>query len=370
LARQQLEELVVAIEHYETAICLRPDHVNAWNNLALAYMTSKNSQGVFRCYSELSKLHTCDSQFCMRNLLEVSLELLRHGEWTSYAWQGYECRWHCGLPLYIKPSTPFPEWDGANMAGKRLLLWYEQGNGDNIMMFRYAIWLSSRGVDVTVLAPSRLTPLFRRCHEDLKIIEEIDPVVPYDAHRSMMGLLQALQVSPNSILQSPAYLFPRMEPRPPAMKVDKLQVGLVWAGNSGFPNDHNRSLPHFRILSPLLELPGCQFHSLYIGSRMDELEGFAIGNPVVDFQDFDDTAAYIQHIDLVISVDTAVAHLAGALGKPVWVLLPNPAEWRWYPYGEATPWYPSARLFVQKSPGDWGEVIDRVAIALRGLLSS
>jgi ADP-heptose:LPS heptosyltransferase len=103
---------------------------------------------------------------------------------------------------------------------------------------------------------------------------------------------------------------------------------------------------------------------------MNELAGFAIDDPTSDFRDFDDTAAYIQQLDLVITVDTAVAHLDGAMGKAVWILLPAPAEWRWYPYGETTPWYPSARLFIQKTPGDWCEVIGRVAVALRGLLPS
>jgi hypothetical protein len=222
-----------------------------------------------------------------------------------------------------------------------------------------------------------LEALFQRRHPRIAILpaKKLEALLaanasasPFDYHCPFMSLPLGVHLRPDNILPGFPYLHPREDPRPVSLAPGRLQVGIVWAGNPKLANDRNRSLPHFRLLSPLLELPECQFHSLYIGSRTNELEGFAIDDPTSGFRDFDDTAAYIQHLDLVITVDTAVAHLAGALGKAVWILLPTPAEWRWYPYGETTPWYPSARLFIQKTPGDWSEVVDRIAAALQALL--
>ncbi|MEI6297529.1 MAG: glycosyltransferase family 9 protein, partial [bacterium] len=228
---------------------------------------------------------------------------------------------------------------------------------------RYAESLTNQGAIVTVLVPPVLMTLLQRRHDRIQVLPNVNVKHlegHFDFHCPLMSLPRCLGLEPDLIQVIDRYLWARPEPRPPGFQEKRLQIGLVWAGNIKFSNDIQRSLPHFRLLAPLLELPGCQFHSLYVGSRVNELDGFIIDNPVTNFRDFDDTAAYIQHLDLVITVDTSVAHLAGALGKPVWILLPNIAEWRWYPYGETTPWYPSARLFIQRRRGDWCEIVQRV----------
>jgi hypothetical protein len=371
LAMQHGGDVRAACDCYEKAVALRPGYAEAWYNLGVARQSLGQELAAIAAYDRLLFLEIApaDRRFALEVLYGLSFVLLARGEWTPAAWKAYESRWDF-RPGFSRPATPFPEWDGRSSQGKRLLFWPEQGFGDNIMMFRYALSLAQQGALVTVLASPLLQSLFQRQHENVTVLSTVDPGEPYDGHRPMMGLLDALKVTPLSILSPSSYLHPRPDPRPGHWPLRGLQVGVAWSGGSRTGHDPLRSLSHLRALSPLLTVPGIFWHSLQKGTREDECLEFGIPQLAKEFNDFDDTAAFIQHLDLVITVDTAVAHLAGALGKPVWILLPTPAEWRWYPYGETTPWYPSARLFIQKTPGDWSEVIDRVAIALHGLLSS
>jgi tetratricopeptide (TPR) repeat protein len=364
LAMQHGGDISAACGCYEKAVSLRPGYADAWYNLGVARQSLGLESGAISAYDHLLSLEisSADRRFALEMLYGLSFILLARGKWTSIAWKAYESRWDFRSG-FQRPETPFPQWDGQSPQGKRLLIWPEQGFGDNIMMFRYALWLAQQGALVTVLASPLLRSLFQRQHENVKVVSTIDPKDFYDGHRPMMGLLEALQVTPSSILSPSCYLHSRPESRPD-WPLRGLQVGVVWSGGSNTGHDPLRSLSHLRALSPLLAIPGIFWHSLQKGAREDECLEFGIPQPSKAFNDFDDTAAVIRHLDLVITVDTAVAHLAGALGKPVWILLPTPAEWRWYPYGETTQWYPSARLFIQKTPGDWDEVILRVKLEL------
>jgi hypothetical protein len=356
----------VALEHYRSALKLRPDYIDALINAGWVFHASGDLDNALACYRRLDRLAPAHPMV-RSNLGQV---LLARGEWTAEAWNACEARWE--LQLNERYPFPIPEWTGQPLQGKKLVLWPEQGLGSNIMMFRYAAWLAARGVAVTVMAAEPLQALFQRHQKTISVVpaSRVAPLPAGDYHCPMMGLLRVLKVTPVTIYGQPGYLHARPEARPVQLATNLKHIGLVWAGKPEHGNDLNRSLPHFRVLAPLLELSGLAWHSLQLGPRENECLGFEVAQPAKAFKDFDDTAAFIQHLDLVITVDTAVAHLAGALGKPVWILLPTPAEWRWYPYGETTPWYPSARLFIQKTQGDWNEVVNRVAIALRGLLPS
>lgn len=364
LALQHGGRLQEACGAYEAALRLDPRQAEAWHNLAAGRTELGDRRQAAAAWLQLLQLELPgdERRFAQEQLYALAFAMLSRGEWTAEAWQAYEKRWDF-RPGFVRPATPFPEWDGQDPRGKRLLLWPEQGFGDNLMMFRYACHLAELGAQVTVLASPLLRPLFQHRHEEVAVVSEIDPAISYDAHRPLMGLLAALQVTPATILSPAGYLHPRPIPRPESWGTEP-QVGLTWSGGPHAGHDAVRSLPGFQALAPLLQIPGIRFHSLQKGQREDECLESGILQPAREFRDFDDTAAYVQHLDLVISVDTAVAHLAGALGKPVWILLPNPAEWRWYPYADTTPWYPSARLFIQKQPGDWDEVLRRVAQGL------
>ena len=345
---------------YQRAVMLNPRYVDAWVNGAWNQFAQGDAAGAIACYRQALSIDPAHAQ--AENAL--GLAMLSRGEWTPEAWKHYEARWKL-LPVAAVPHCPFPLWEGQPLAGKSLLLWSEQGHGDNLMMFRYADILAEQGARVTVQIVAPLLELCRRHHDRISVVEV--PAGPFDYQCSMMGLLRALHMVPGAIAAPLAYLQPRSDPRPPSLSPGLRHVGVVWAGNANHVNDTNRSLSHFRMLAPLLAIPGLAFHSLQKGGREDECREFGVPQPAKSFKDFDDTAAFVQHLDLVITVDTSVVHLAGALGKPTWLLLPFVPEWRWYPYGETTPWYPSARLFVQKRRGDWDEVIVRLEAALREL---
>lgn len=358
---------------YRRALELNPNIPLAQSNLATALLQQGRwAEAEAQCRSILK-----DRPDGPRAKYYLGHAQLCQGHWLE-GWENNVYRWEA-LEL-SKPTRPWPEWQGEDLAGKHLLLWSEQGNGDSIMMFRYAEHLAARGGRVTVLVREALQALFRRDHPRLLVLTEeelssrlADGSLPKpDFHCSLMELLRLLAVAPDTILSARPYLKARPLPKPEALKEKGLHVGIVWKGSPSFADDSYRSVPHFRALAPLLGIEGVHLHSLQVGSGADELKGTAIDNPAAGFKTFDDTAAYLQHLDLVLSVDTSVAHLAGAMGIPVWLMLPLVPEWRWYPYANTTRWYPSARLFYQKERGEagWNELAGRLAGELRKLAAS
>jgi hypothetical protein len=250
-----------------------------------------------------------------------------------------------GFRLYdawrqMKPEVaadwPLPHWNGEDLQGRRFLVAGEQGFGDQIMHARFGKLLQARGAQVIWIAKPPLVRLFREC---LGLT-----AVPLGTHIEGVSLY-----SPSSRL--PNHFFPPLtEPpgapylqAPPPNVIPGLTLGIVPAGNPKFSKDAARSLPA-ELAKRLLDLPGAvDLRPEHTGAR-----------------DFYDTATIIAGLDLVITVDTAVAHLAGAMGKPVWILLPHQADWRWLQGREDSPWYSTARLFRQSSPGAWAEVVTRV----------
>lgn len=263
----------------------------------------------------------------------VLLALGRYQE----GWPLYDARHEVPELRIPKPQLPFPEWPGRDVRGRKLLLFPEQGFGDQIQYARFAPWLAARGADVTLLCRPQLHRLLDDSL-DVRVIAAAGQVEFPDPDAWVMtGSLPGRCGLEPATLPSAPYL--RAATRPPGGR-----IGVATRGNPGHSNDAQRSLPA-DVAAELLALPGAM-----------SLEPEATGA-----KDFAETAAIVAGLDLVIAVDTAVAHLAGALGRPAWILLPRIfTDWRWMEGRADSPWYPTARLFRQASPGDWSAVLAEV----------
>jgi tetratricopeptide (TPR) repeat protein len=282
----------------------------------------------------------------------------------------YEWRWkRSGAPAPHNFGRPL--WRGEYPLVRRtILLHAEQGFGDTIQFIRYAVLLARSGVKVILEVHGPLKPLLSRLEGCEAVIRLGEARPGYDVHCPLGTLPQAFKTELATVPADIPYLFvdngraSRWRPRLEAF--GSRRVALVWAGNINHPNDHNRSIP-LEKLRPLWSGEGARFVSMQRDLRAGDEEILAT-SPVLhlggELTDFDDTAAVLDLCDLVITVDTSVAHLAAAMGRPVWILLPFFSDWRWMATGDSSPWYPAARLFRQPRPGDWESVIARVTSEL------
>jgi hypothetical protein len=298
--------------------------------------------------------------------------LLRRCDFDE-GWREFEWRWRL---RHSAPRRSFtqPEWDGGDLQGRTILLYCEQGFGDVIQFIRYVPLVAKLGAPVIVPAPSQLARLLQSV-PGARIVTN-DPLPPFDLQLPLLSLPRVF----NTGLQTIPAAIPYLHPDPLLVDQWKLKtscpgngmkVGLAWAGRATHPNDRNRSISLQR-LSPLTEINGPVFFSLHKGEPAAQATNPPAGMKLIDLMadvhDFADTAALIANLDLVITVDTAVAHLAGAMGKAVWVLLPFPSDWRWLLNRDDSPWYPTMRLFRQAQPGDWAAPILQIATALRRVI--
>jgi tetratricopeptide (TPR) repeat protein len=306
----------------------------------------------------------------------LAVALLRDGEFEA-GWALY--RWHERLPqsrTLVRPD--FPEWFGEPLAGRRFLLIGEQGLGDQIQALRYADWLHRRGASVDVWVDAALGEIAGLASGVSRAFTRMPPG-PYDFWCRMFRVparmklsldmlpvaTSYLRASPEAVEQWRERLFgaSRAKPR-------KRRVGLVWAGNAAYELDRYRSIA-LATLAPVLARSDIAWFSLQKGSAQDELDRLArdidMTAPGPQITSFVDTLAIVQTLDLVITVDTSVAHLAGAAGVPVWILLPACTDWRWLTGRTDSPWYPTARLFRQQELGRWSGVMDELQAALDGL---
>jgi hypothetical protein len=300
----------------------------------------------------------------------LSLLLLLTGRLRE-GWPGYEARWN--TPQLVKERRSFsaPQWRGEAAPGKTLLLHGEQGFGDSIQFCRYAALAQARGLRVVLEIQQPLHRLSKSLAGCDLVLARGDPLPEFDFHCPLLSL--PLAMGTDSLADIPAPI-PYLRPDPDAVALwagrisDGFNVGLAWAGAPRAESpaqaafDRRRSLPH-ETLAPILAISGIKFFSLQ--------KGYLAGSGMMDFMaemaDFADTAALIANLDLVISVDTAIAHLAGAMGKPVWLLNRLDTDWRWLTERSDTPWYPTMRIFRQRSGGDWDGVVAEVADALVGV---
>jgi len=298
--------------------------------------------------------------------------LLLQGDFKR-GWQEHEWRWKCRD--YPSPQRNFaqPLWDGSALERRTLLLHTEQGLGDAIQFIRYLPLVAQRGGKIIIECQAELRRLFQTMLEKCPIVVRGDPLPAFDLHCPLLSLPLIFGTTLENIPQTVPYLHAdaqdvkkwreRLDEHSPHLK-----MGLVWAGSPTNKNDRSRSIK-LQSLAPLGQVPGVRLLSLQKGAAAAEAKTPPMGMELVDYTqeltDFADTAALIANLDLLISVDTAVVHLAGAMGKLVWTLLPFSPDWRWLLERENSPWYPTMRLFRQQVIGDWDNVITRVASALQ-----
>jgi hypothetical protein len=388
---------------YEHALQLYNDAVSRWPNLALLWNNRGNTLLELACYAEAAESYRRALQLapelhdarialasCLQSLGYLSeaqaacdivlqavpghaeahwnqaLLLLLQGNYAM-GWQEYEWRWK--KRRFTSPQRQFmqPQWQGEPLTGKTILIHAEQGLGDTLQFCRYLPSLAASASQVVFACHPQLTALMETLSPGLTIVAMGQPLPSFDCHLPLMSLPRlfgtTLETIPAAVpyLQPPAGRLPFWQSVIPERK-GTLRVGLCWA-RKRFP-DPDRCCPAC-LLDGLSVCAGVEYYSL-------QLDTFGLGRPslpLVDLTsqllDFADTAALVSQLDLVISVDTAVAHLAGALGLPCWLLLSTDVDWRWLLRREDSPWYPTLRLFRQQQPGNWAEVLERVVAALQ-----
>jgi tetratricopeptide (TPR) repeat protein len=370
-AKDQFEE---ALGSYDRALSLAPDNHEIHNNLGNALLQLGRLDEAVAAYRRSLQLRR-DILSTHTNLAHA---LLTQGK-LAEGWRELETRWRIGRD----PATgklPADIWDGTqDLKNRTVLLHTEQGFGDTIQFIRYLPMLAERGARVIV----ECLPPLKRLLEIMPGVEQVvirgDPSHPADFHAMLLSLPANFGITIDMVparvpyLRAPESLRQQWSHRVAAGgKSHQLNVGLAWAGNPRQKNDRNRSMP-LAMLAPLLDLAHVRFYSLQTGDAADQMRELPptvrerITDHTSEICDFADTAALIQQLDLVISVDTSVAHLAGALGKPTWTLLTHTADWRWLTERGDSPWYPTMRLFRQTTRGDWPDVIRRVRAALAAL---
>jgi Tfp pilus assembly protein PilF len=358
-----------AIAAYRSALDLKPDHAVAWNNLGLALQSVNDVGGAIAAFRRAVDLKP-DFAHAHWNL---SLALLLDGQfeqgWREYDWRLVLTELGRGRHVY-----PGQAWDGSAPAGKTLLLYAEQGLGDALQFARYATLLAQAGARPLIHCVDALKPLIATVPGVGQVLGSDEPLPDYDAHFPLLSLPRVFATTAETIPSRASYMT-ASEPHRTAARVRidssraKLNVGLVWAGSREHSNDRNRSCP-LASLAPILALPGIAWFSLQQGEASKELDAFADPARVIALPSsapLIDTAALIAELDLVISVDTSIAHLAGALGRRCWLLLPFAPDWRWMLDRDDTPWYPAMRLFRQSRLHDWSAVVARVGVELRAL---
>jgi Flp pilus assembly protein TadD len=369
LALRQNWELPEAEAAARRAIELASEVASAHNALGAALA----GQGRFaESVEPYEKAIALDPEFADAHL-NLGLARLTLGDWRR-AWPEYEWRFKStGVPALAAHLLALPAWRGEDLGGKKILLHGEQGFGDFLMFARYVPLVAGRAGETFLECPTALGELAKTVPGQFTLVAPGAQVLPVQYRCSLLSLPGVFRTTPRTVRWSGAYISAPEEAvarwgEKVAAPSSKLNVGLVWAGSAGHLNDRWRSI-RLGLLEPLGGVANVEFHSLQIGERAGEVAscGFPIRDWSKELTSFTETAGLISRLDLVIAVDTAVAHLAGAMGKAVWILLPAVGDWRWLVSGDKTAWYLTARLFRQEKRGEWGGVVERVRGELEGL---
>jgi tetratricopeptide (TPR) repeat protein len=367
---------LMAINRWEEAaasfryvISLKPDYAEAHSNLGAALKAQGQLDAAISSYRQAIALQP---EFVDAHWNLGLLHLLKGN--FPHGWAGYEWRLKLEENASLFGRYPQPRWIGEDLAGRTILLITEQGFGDAIQFIRYAPLLVQRGGRVVVCTDPPLARLFKRIPGIEEVFLRNDPPPPYDVQCPLLSLPRIFGASLQNIPAEIPYLSADPESirrwaRRFHQNDRRRRIGLVWAGSPTHKCDPARSLSPSSLLSPLSDVKNSRFFSLQKGPAAAQPNllpaNIALTDWTSDLIDFADTAALIASLDLVITVDTAVAHLAGAMGKPVWVMLPFILDWRWLMNRTDSPWYPTMRLFRQRKPGDWTSVIEKVVEELR-----
>ncbi len=351
-ALQALERLDEAADSALTALALQPTLAEAHNNLGTVYTRQRRLAEAEACFRTALAHGVAQPEIARYNLSNV---LLAQGNLAA-GWPEYENRWHTPHGRAEWRDLPLPRWRGEPAAGRRLVVHAEQGLGDTLQFCRYATLAARRGLRVTLEVQPPLVRLLRTLAGVERVIARGEDWPEADLHCPMLSLPLALG---GAILAQLAYL--RADPAAAASwrarlaEVRRPRIGLVWAGNPLAPADVRRSIPPV-LLVPLFDVPGIEV----FGLQKHTSALLPLTDHMAEMDDFADTAALVSNLDLVLAVDTAMAHLAAALGRPVWLLDRFDSCWRWFAGRRDSPWYPSLRIYRQPAPGDWDSVIAEV----------
>jgi tetratricopeptide (TPR) repeat protein len=361
----KLDEAVAA---YKEALRLNPEYAMAWNNLGIALMSQGKLEEAATAFGNAIRIEpqSDDAQW------NLSWVLLLAGDFER-GWPQYEMRWRSSNFRGARRDFGRPQWDGGDLHGQRILLHAEGGIGDTVQFIRYAPLVAERGGWVIVSCQPEMVELVRSCAAVQESLASGQPLPPFDVHCPLMSLPLAFKTDLQSIPSTTPYLKAdadriaawsrRLPPDP-----HRPRIGLAWAGQPQNRNDRNRSI-RLDQLAPLSAMKEARFFSLQKGPAADQARRPPAGMELIDYadelHDLADTAAMLAHLDLIVTVDTAVAHLAGALARPVWVMLPFVPDWRWMLDRQDSPWYPTMRLFRQRRMGDWSGTIEEISRAIR-----
>ena len=371
LVFQATGDLQRAIACYRQAIELNSQYAEAYNNLGLALDANGSAAQAIPYFEQAISLQP---EFAQAHW-NLSISLLVTGNFHR-GWSEYE--WRLKTPELAGTEKRFaqPHWQGERLDGKTILLHAEQGFGDSIQFIRYAPLIANLGGRIVVECRPGLKRLFETVPGIERVIDRGDPLPGFDVHCALLSLPSRFNTANETIPAGiPYFTLPPTLTASWSAKIPdtdgKLKIGLVWAGNPGHSNDRNRSISLDRYASIMATSEQAMFFSLQKnvgpGQPPNAASSLTLCDLTEQVDDFADMAALISNLDLVICVDTSVAHLAGALGKPTWVLLPYAPDWRWQLGRGDSPWYPSMRLFRQQQRGDWDDVLHSVQQALHDL---
>lgn len=353
-----------AVRHLQESIRLNPDYADAWSNIGAVYKEMKNytqAEGYYRKALTL-KPHHINANF------DLSLIELSRGDYLN-GWKRYEYR--LGMAELISKLHPYrtPMWRGEALKEKTILLQNEQGYGDNLMFVRYVPKWLALGAKVVIRTRPELVSLFQTIPGVAAVYSEEEEIVEHDYHFPLLSAPYYFQTTLESIPKEFPYLYPKKD----LVKIKKeskktLTIGLVWSSSRTNKDFKNKYIGLERF-QKLFSLKNSQWYSLQVGDDADQIKALALQDKIIDLSDqlddFSKTASLIESLDLIITSDTSVAHLCGAMDKEAWVLVPKPADWRWMQEGEKTPWYRSLKLFRQDEHHDWNGAIETLYEALK-----
>jgi tetratricopeptide (TPR) repeat protein len=360
-----------AAQHHEIAAAARPDLGYVHYNLGLARQEQGRPVDAIACYRRARALDSsADGQLTADASWNEALQHLALGHYDE-GWQLYEWRWR--QPSYPARRFADRQWDGAALAGRTILVTAEQGHGDLFQFVRYAPLLKARGARVIFECPQSLVAVLGTVPGIDRLVAQGEPVPDFDCHAPMLSLPRLLEITRDPVPADIPYVTAGREAAAAwraKLPATGLNAGLVWRGNPDNSDDRKRSMTA-DVVAALVRVSGISWLSLQVDARAGEI---ATLSEAGDFRqagiatgDWMETAAAISALDLVVTVDTAVAHLAGAMGKPVWVVLSVAPHWCWLRDRDDSPWYPSARLFRKTVQGDWLPVVHSLEQALHAL---
>lgn len=358
VARLRNGQASEACELFRQATTLSPNYAEAWSNVGNAKQDQLRLSEALTAHDMAVTIEPQNAELHWNRAMTLLLAGNLADGFVAYEWRKRRKN-------FIVPRHDSPEWEGEDLTGKHILILAEQGFGDTIQFARYATLLADTAAKVTLACPQRLTALLSTLSGKIDVVHNTAMAEGVDCHTPLMSLPYHLGTTIDTIPNETPYIkVPNGIPPPP--EGDRRRIGVCWTGNPDHPDNRHRSCP-LAAIAPLFAHSGIEFVSLQFGHGTDDATPFAdrLTDWSAQLDGFDKTAAAVNSLDLVITIDTSTAHVAGALGRPTWLLLKFAPDWRWMVDRDDSPWYPSLRLFRQSAPGDWDGVLARVGKAFQ-----